>query len=158
LTGTLTLNALGNSNALFVFLIGSSLTTASGSTVNVINGSASTGVYWDVGTSATLGTTTTFAGNILALQSITLDTAATILCGRALAENGAVTLDNNTISGTCSGNGAYGSGRSDFGSAGFSAGGVQPIPEPGTATLLGMGLLGGLIGYRRQSRKRAQSA
>jgi hypothetical protein len=123
----------------------STLTTASGSTVNVINGGAS---------SATLGTSTTFAGNILALQSITINTSARILCGRALAETGAVTMDTNTISDNCVGAGAFDSGRTDFGSAGFSGGGVQAIPEPGTATLLGMGFLG-MIVYVRQSRKRA---
>jgi type VI secretion system secreted protein VgrG len=160
LTGTLTLNALGNPNALFVFLIGSALTTASSSTVNVINGGANDGVYWEVGTSATLGTSTTFAGNILALQSITLNTSARILCGRALAETGAVTLDNNTISGNCGAGGDYGSGRTDFGSAGFSSGaslgpgGQLIVPEPGTATLLGMGLLLGLIAYLRQTSAR----
>ena len=76
LTGTLTLDALGDPNALFVFQIGSTLTTASGATINVINGGANSGVFWDVGRSATLGTSTTFAGNILALQSITISTSA----------------------------------------------------------------------------------
>jgi hypothetical protein len=154
LTGTLTLDALGDPNALFVFQIGSTLTTATGAIVNVINGGANNGVFWDVGTSATLGTSTTFAGNILALSSITMNTSARILCGRALAENGAVTMDTNTISNNCVGAGSFDSGRTDFGSAGFSGGGVSPIPEPGTATLLGMGLLG-MIVYVRQSRKRA---
>src|SRR5450755_917046 len=85
LTGTLTLNALGNPNALFVFQIGSSLTTASGSAVDVVNGGANNGVFWNVGSSATLGTTTAFAGNILALDSITMNTGATVICGRAFA-------------------------------------------------------------------------
>jgi hypothetical protein len=153
LTGTLTLNALGNPNALFVFQIGSTLTTASSSTVNVINGGANNGVFWKVGSSATLGTSTTFAGNILALQSITMNTSAKILCGRALAETGAVTLDTNTISDNCSAGGDFGSGRSDFGSAGFSGGGVQAIPEPGSVMLLCVGLLA-LTLYGWQSRKR----
>ena len=154
LTGTLTLDALGNPNALFVFQIGSTLTTASSSTVHVINGGANNGVFWQVGSSATLGTSTTFAGNILALQSITMNTTAKILCGRAFAQTGAVTLDTNTISDTCSAGGDYGSGRSDFGSAGFSGGGgVQAIPEPGSVTLLCMGLLA-LALYGWQSRKR----
>ena len=97
LTGTLTLDALGDPNALFVFQIGSTLTTASGATINVINGGANSGVFWDVGSSATLGTSTTFAGNILALQSITISTSARILCGRALAETGAVTRDTGAF-------------------------------------------------------------
>ena len=149
LTGTLTLDALGDPNALFVFQIGSTLTTASGAIVNVINGGANNGVFWDVGSSATLGTSTTLAGNILALQSITINTSARILCGRALAETGAVTMDTNTISDNCVGAGAFDSGRTDFGSAGFSGGGVQAVPEPGTATVLGMGLLGLMFYVRR---------
>ena len=153
LTGTLTLDALGNPNALFVFQIGSTLTTASSSTVNVINGGANDGVFWQVGSSATLGTSTTFAGNILALQSITMNTTAKILCGRAIAQTGAVTLDTNTISDDCSVGGDFGSGRTDFGSAGFSGGGVQAIPEPRSVTLLCVGLLA-LALYGWQSRKR----
>jgi len=154
LTGTLTLDALGNPNALFVFEIGSTLTTASSSVVDVINGTAGTGVYWVVGSSATLGTDTAFAGNILALSSITLNTGATILCGRAFAETGAVTMDTNTISDNCSAGGNYGSGRSDFGSAGFSGGLAQVTPEPASVTLLCVGLLA-LAVYGWQSRKRA---
>jgi type VI secretion system secreted protein VgrG len=91
LTGLLTLNGQGNANALFVFNIGSALTTASNSVVLLINGANGNNVYWTVGSSATLGTSSVFAGNILADQSITLNTAATITCGRALARVGAVT-------------------------------------------------------------------
>lgn len=97
LTGVLTLNGLGNPAAQFVFQIGSTLTTASNSAVLLINGANGNNVYWAVGSSATLGTNSVFAGNIVALTSITLNTGATITCGRALARNGAVTLDNNTI-------------------------------------------------------------
>lgn len=101
LTGTLTLNGEGLADPLFVFQIGSSLTTASGSSVVTINdgGSLTPGisVFWQVGSSATLGTTTAFEGNILAETSITADTGATDLDGRLLALNGAVTLDDNTI-------------------------------------------------------------
>jgi len=100
LTGALTLDGLGNPNALFLFKIGSTLTTASGSTVTVINaGSGCNNVYWQVGSSATLGTGTSFAGDILALTSITLTTGANT-SGRALARNGAVTLDTNNVN-TC---------------------------------------------------------
>lgn len=101
LTGTLTLNAEGSDNALFVFQIGSTLTTASSSDVQVINGGPGDGVFWQVGSSATLGTSTVFEGNILALSSITLNTDAIIPCGRALAQNGAVTMDTNVISTAC---------------------------------------------------------
>lgn len=100
LTGALTLDALGNPDALFLFKTGSTLTTASGSSVTVINGgSACNSVFWQVGSSATIGTATSFAGDILALTSITLTTGADT-SGRLLARNGAVTLDTNTIN-TC---------------------------------------------------------
>ena len=100
LTGTLTLNAEGNSNATFIFKIGSTITTASGSSVVVINGGPLCNVFWQVGSSATIGTGTSFLGNILALASITMNTGAT-LTGRALARNGAVTLQSNAINPTC---------------------------------------------------------
>jgi hypothetical protein len=96
LSGTLTLNATGP-NSTFIFVIPSSLTTASASKVTVVGGGQGTDVFWVVGSSATLGTATTFVGDILALTSITLDTGATISCGSALARNGAVTLDTNHI-------------------------------------------------------------
>jgi Ice-binding-like/PEP-CTERM motif len=152
LTGTLTLDALTNTNALFVFQIGSTLTTAGNSLVNVIHGGANNGVYWDVGSSATLGTGTTFAGNILADQSITLTTGADILCGRAIALNGAVTMDTNAISGNCASGGDFSTGRSDYGSSGFSGGQVAAVPEPETYAMLlaGLGLLG-FTTYRRKS-------
>lgn len=85
LTGTLTLDAMNDPHALFIFQIASTLTTASNAMVNVINGSSGSGVFWQVGSSATLGTATLFAGNLLADQSITLTTASRILCGRAIA-------------------------------------------------------------------------
>lgn len=96
LTGTLTLNAQGNANATFIFKTGSTLTTASGSSVVLINGGNPCGVAWQIGSSATLGTTTSFIGNLVALTSVTLNTGADII-GRALARNGAVTLDTNDI-------------------------------------------------------------
>jgi hypothetical protein len=96
LTGTLTLNAGGDPNAVFVFQAGSSLTTASGSQVSMINGAQSCNVFWQVGSSATLGTGSSFRGTIIALTSITVTTGATV-DGRVLARNGAVTLDTDTI-------------------------------------------------------------
>jgi uncharacterized repeat protein (TIGR01451 family) len=96
LTGALTLDAGGNPNAVWVFQMGSTLTTASNSSVVLINGADACNVFWQVGSSATLGTTTSFVGNVFALTSITLNNGASV-SGRVLARNGAVTLNNNTI-------------------------------------------------------------
>jgi hypothetical protein len=96
LTGTLTLDGGGNPNARFDFLIGSTLTTTVGSSVQLIDGAQAGNVFWQVGTSATLDTGTVFFGSILANTSITLN-HGTSLDGRALALNGGVTLDDNTI-------------------------------------------------------------
>ncbi len=96
LTGTLTLNGQGDPNSVFIFQAGSTLTTASNSTVSLIDGAQPCNVFWQVGSSATLGTTTTFVGTIMALTSASLDTGATVM-GRVLAQNGAVTLDDNVI-------------------------------------------------------------
>ena len=146
-TGTLTLDAEGNPNAIFVFLIGSTLTTADSALVHVIDGNASTGVFWDVGSSATLGASTTFVGNIIANTSVTLDTSATI-CGRAFALSGAVTMDANTVSDACPANVDDLNNRlGDFGSQGFAG---NSAPEPGTVPLLCVGLLA-LTLYGRRS-------
>jgi uncharacterized repeat protein (TIGR01451 family) len=96
LTGALTLDAGGDSNAVWVFKTGSTLVTASGSSVLLTNGGQSCNVFWQVGSSATLGTATSFVGSILALTSITLNTGANV-SGRVLARNGAVTLDSNSV-------------------------------------------------------------
>jgi len=134
LTGTLTLNDLGDPNAQFVFQIGSTLTTASNSSVRTINGGSMPGctVFWQVGSSATLGTGTAFEGHILALTSITLTTGSTILDGSALARNGAVTLDTNRITNCV-------------------AGAVSPasVPLPNSAALV-LGMLPiAYLAYRR---------
>lgn len=97
LTGTVTLNGGGDPNAVWIFKIGSTLTTASNSSVVLENGAQQCNVFWQIGSSATLGTGTTFVGNIFALASITLNTTATV-SGRALAQTGAVTLDSNLVS------------------------------------------------------------
>ncbi len=97
LTGTLILDAQGDPNAEFVFQIGSTLVTSVGANVVMINGGDPCEVYWQVGSSATLGTNTAFAGHILALASITVNTGASVN-GSVLAINGAVTLDSNSVS------------------------------------------------------------
>jgi hypothetical protein len=96
LTGTLTLNALGNANAQFIFQIGTALTTATSSTVVLINMAQASNVFWQTGTSATFGATNSLVGNFLALASISFGNG-TSLQGRALARNGAVTLIGDNV-------------------------------------------------------------
>ena len=146
LTGTVTLDGLGDANASWVFQMSSTLITSPDSVVNVINTGSGAGVYWNVASSATLDTNTLFAGNILALTSITLNNSAKILCGRALANTGAVTMNGNTVSNDCN---TFSDGiRTDFSSAGFN-GGAAVVPVPAAVWLFGSGLLG-LIGVARR--------
>lgn len=131
LTGTLTLNNLGDPNALFVFQIGSTLTTVSNSSVLVSNGGDYPNVFFQVGRFAALGTGTQFKGNILANTSITLNNGANIECGRALAQNGAVTLDTNNVSTACAS--------------------IQQVPEPDSSLgTLGFGLGCLLFAFRKR--------
>jgi len=95
-TGTLTLDAQGDPSEVFIFQAGSTLLTASNSTVALINGAQPCNVFWQVGSSATLGVGSTFIGTILALTSITANTSA-LIQGRLLARSGAVTLDSNRV-------------------------------------------------------------
>jgi hypothetical protein len=97
ITGTLTLDAAGDPNTVFIFQVSSTLITASSSSISLIGGAQACNVYWQVGSSATLGTNSSFVGTVMALTSVTADTGATIQ-GRLLARNGAVTLDSNIIS------------------------------------------------------------
>jgi Ice-binding-like len=94
--GVVTLDGQGDANAVFIFQVGSALTTASGSDVVLANGAQACNVFWQVGSSATLGTGSTFAGSVLALTSITVTTGDTV-DGSVLANNGAVTLDDDTV-------------------------------------------------------------
>lgn len=137
LNGALTLDFGGLSDQSFVFQTGTTLTTGSGSLVHVINLGVNDSIYWEIGSSATLGTTSAFAGTIVADQSITLTTGATIACGGALALNGAVTLDSNAIS-------ACGT------DVGTGPGSVTATPEPGTFGLLATGVLGVAGAIRRK--------
>jgi hypothetical protein len=178
LSGAVTLNGLGDPNAFWLFQMQDTLITSPGSVVNVINTGTSlgigAGVFWNVPSSATLDTTTSFEGNILAHTSIGLNTGATIGCGRALAEIGAVTLDTNAISIGCLGTAAAASNGLSGQLLAFetnttgklvvadtttpvnfitgtntvvSLNGV--VPEPGTLMLLGFGLAG-LFAFRKR--------
>jgi type VI secretion system secreted protein VgrG len=128
LTNALTLDFTGNPTAQFIFRIGTALTTASNSIISLINGSAAN-VFWEIGSSATLGSGTLFKGNILANQSITLDNG-TILDGKAIALNGAVTMDTNTINSNSS---------------------VSSVPLPASVWLMGTALMTGLYLVRKRT-------
>jgi Ice-binding-like len=139
LTGPLTLDAQGDPNAQFVFEIASALTTASASSVNMINGGNPCNVYWQVGSSATLGSTTAFKGNLMALSSISLNNGVTVI-GRMLARNGQVSLINDTLtSNTCGTTSSGGGGSGGPGGTGTGTGtGTGPgglTTKAGTARL-----------------------
>ncbi len=107
--GAVTLNAQGDPNAVFIFKVGSSITTGSGTAVLLINGAQPCNVFWQVGANVTLGTSSTFAGTVMALTTITAQTGAK-LDGRLLARNGAVNLDTNTITTSACAAGTAGGG------------------------------------------------
>lgn len=142
LTGALTLDAGGDSQAAFLFHIGSTLTTASNASVVMANGGQGRNVVFQVGSSATLGTGTAFTGTLLAAASITLNAGTTIESGRALARDGAVTLSSNSVS--------------------IPVNQVSPVslsdptpsnaPEPAAAALLAMGVLMASAGRGRPGR------
>jgi hypothetical protein len=145
LAGTLTLNGNGNANARWVFEMPSTLITSSNAIVNVIDTGAGASLYWDVGSSATLGTDTSFEGNILASTSITLDNGASIGCGRALASSGAVTMDANNVSTGCTGSQV----AALAGSNGLSGGeSVSTVDEPSAFFLFCVGLAG-MVTFRK---------
>lgn len=131
LTGNLTLDGQGDANAVFIFQVASSLTTATDSRVTLINGAQSCNVYWQLGESGTFGTRTAFKGNVLAMTSISLDDAV-VVDGRLLARNGAVTLINDTVTraGCAAGTGDNVAGDGGTGGAapgtGGSGGGTAP--------------------------------
>lgn len=95
-SGDLTFDAKGNANAVFIIQIASTLTTTSGRKVILSGGALASNIFWQVGSSATFGTTSVFKGTVMAMQAITFNTGAT-LNGRALARNGGIVLAGNTI-------------------------------------------------------------
>lgn len=127
LTGILTLDALGDANARFDFQTGTTLSTAIGSQIILINGAQAKNVYWQIGSSATFGTNSDVVGNVLAATSITAS-SGTMVDGRLLALNGAVTMDTNTITAP------------------------SAVPEPAAAAALMAGLIGLVAGVRRAKR------
>ena len=148
LSGQLTLDGQGNPAAVFIFQAGSSLIVGSGADVILIGGAQACNVYWQVGSSATIGTSAAFVGNILALTSVTMTTGAT-LQGSALARNGAVTLDTNTITravcaapsggsttttGTTTGTSGGGSTKGSTGGSGAAGTTTKPATKPKAKT------------------------
>ncbi len=158
--GSVTLDAQGDPNAVFIFQIGSTLISGSGTSVALVNGAQACNVFWQVGSSATFGTGTTFVGTVMALTTITANTAATFN-GRLLARNAAVNLDTNTIitsgcaPGTAGGDGTTGPGnvgRVAHGRSGSarqrleSQGHRAAATRPGIAGLTGLAGLAGITG------------
>ena len=141
LTGALRLDYQNQADAMFIFKIISALTTAGSSTVSFLNGGDGAGVFWQVGSAATLGTASVFAGSLLADQSITINAGASILCGRAIALHAAVTLNNNTLSHACT----------------EEVGGGTTLPEPSVLSLLALAGLGLAIIRQRPRQRTGQS-
>ena len=133
ITGALTLDAQGDPNAVFIFQSDSTLITAAASSVNLINGANPCNVFWQVGSSATLGTGTSFAGTIMANLAIT-DNGGSIINGRLLARVAAVTLNNTFLSRPDCAAGAGGGGRGDRGGQGRNSH-VHGLPNTGGAPI-----------------------
>lgn len=159
LSDSVTLDGQGNVNAAWIFQMPSTLITSPNSVVNVTNTGDGAGVFWNVGSSATIDIDTRFLGNILALESISMNTSAANACGRALAATGAVTLQMNTLSGVCEGipegsNGLGGGLNVSTANDGTTTVGFLPsasVPEPSTLLLLSLGLgFAGALRIRKQ--------
>jgi Ice-binding-like len=131
-SGSVTLDAQGNPAAVFIFQVGSTLITGSNTSVSLVNGAQACNVFWEIGSSATLGTGTRFVGTVMALASITANTAATIH-GRLLARTGAVNLDTNTITNSTCASSATGVGGGIETTGGST--GLPAVPGgPGSTT------------------------
>jgi hypothetical protein len=162
LSGTLVLDGGGNANAYWVFQMPTGLITSADSSVDIIGTGSGSGVYWNVGSSATLGAGTEFLGNILAGASITMNPGVDLGCGRALAHTGAITLSGNTIDAIgCQGTLVSGSHGLSGGLTVSEIGGtpsalayspVSAVPEPaGYALMLaGLGWIGAVLAKRRR--------
>lgn len=161
LSGTLTLDGENNANALWVFLVGSTLTINSGSTVNVDNTGAGAGLYWVMGASAVLDSNSVVEGNFLAYASIPVGTNVTDPCGRFATQTASVTLaGSDTVGIGCSGALAGSNGLGEGGT--LDNGKIIPLqpaalPEPGTLFLL-TPCLAGLVIRRKRSRRMSSSA
>lgn len=167
LTGTLTLDAQGNDNAVFIFEIGTGLTTGVNAKVSVINGGPNDGLFWLVGSQATLGDSTIFAGNIIAGTDIVLDPSAQIQCGRAIS-NTQVTMAGKTatnptnlvsingIPSGCAGGLEGGFDLTDTVYSRVNGGEFVPIevsvPEPSSLALFGGGIAG-FLGFAMRRRR-----
>jgi Ice-binding-like len=144
LTGTLTIDFQNTPNAIVIIRTGTTLTTAAGAAVNVVNAGPTNGLYWLIGSSATFGAAAAQAGNYIAVTSITFGTGASLVSGRAIALGAAVTLAGNAVSRDAASQ-AWGTGRADAGSFGFSGGlasavGVTGAPGPvGAGTIAATG-------------------
>jgi type VI secretion system secreted protein VgrG len=151
MTGQLTLDFQGMNNAIVVFQIGSTLTTASSSSVLVINPGTNDQVFWQVGSSATLGTTTAFYGSIIADASVTLNTGTTINCGRAIALTAAVTMDDNTVD---TGNCVTSTTTPEPATLSLvSTGAIATGAAAWDSTFAGLGLAGAFAAIRRRIRR-----
>jgi len=152
LTGTLTLDGMGNANASWVFQMPSTLITSAGSSISIINTGANAGVFWNVGSSATLGAATSFAGNVFARASIALGTGARLGCGGAYAQTGAVTLIASFVSTGCAGGLSVDEPGEVAAAIAFAP--FMPIPEPGIWAMMtfGLGLLAWVGRRRRDAR------
>ncbi|MHB8437687.1 MAG: ice-binding family protein [Acidimicrobiales bacterium] len=161
LTGTVTLDAQGDPNAVFIFQAGSTLVTASSATVVLLNGAQPCNVWWQVGSSATLGTNTRFVGTVMALTSATVQTGTTV-AGRVLARNGQVSLDTNTFTGPACNTSASASTTTSTASTSAGVPGATNIhtgkpwagalPYEEAALGIGFGLIGlGFLIRRRDS-------
>ena len=163
LSGLLRLDGGGNANAAWIFQMESTLITSPDAVVDVFNTGAGAGLYWNVASSATIDRATVFMGNVLALASVSMNTGATDVCGRVLADTGAVTLQMNRVGGRCDGSLA----GSDGLSGGLTldgdhlallpfaevAGDTGSLPEPGSLALGGLALVA-LLRVQGQARAR----